>query len=144
MNLKNFREHSREQRRLRKKEELKQKAQAERDKREAEERKEIEEIRSSQEPFHEEQNLCRLLLNYCQALLGPQVSEQTLQDSNLLLIPTSVVRRRSSGFSAYTTNSEASSRYATPLGTRIYFVLPLTGIFFYFMHNVCILIVFHQ
>ena len=129
---------------MQQREELKQKAQAERDKREAEERKEIEEIRSSQEPFHEEQNLCRLLLNYCQALLGPQVSEQTLQDSNLLLIPTSVVRRRSSGFSAYTTNSEASSRYATPLGTRIYFVLPLTGIFFYFMNTVCILVVFHQ
>ena len=107
-------------------EELKERAAADRARRLAEDKKEREELRALQQPYEEEVNLCHLLINYCQSLLGPTAAaaapQQTVQDSNLLLIPSSAAaRRRSSGFSAYTPNSEASSKYATPLGEKPFY-----------------------
>ena len=99
-----------------KRDELKKKIAEESAKKNADERKEEEEIRAELEPYHEEKTQCILLIQYCENLLGSGSQEQTPLDSNLLLLPSSSIRRRSSGFSAYSGYSDSSSRYATPLG----------------------------
>lgn len=97
-------------------EEQQRKLQEDRDQKAAEVRRELEELKSSSEPFQDERNHCNLLIKYCENLLGPNTRENTPvggTESNLLMLPSSSVRRRSSGFSTY---SDCSSRYATPLG----------------------------
>ena len=90
----------------------------------AEERKELEELKAMREPHQEEKALVKLLINYCESLLGssslnstPSEPSHTLSlDSNLLFPPSCSDRRRSSGFSSYSATSDCSSMYATPLG----------------------------
>ena len=98
----------------------------ERAKKAAEERRDLEELRASIQPYQEERTLINTLINYCHSIVGvqtstPEAAAVAPPDSNQLLIPPSFTdRRRSSGFSAYTPNSESSSRYATPLGRYLH------------------------
>ena len=97
-----------------------------------EEEKEQEEIKRTCEPLMSERQLCSALISYCENLLGSSNSivstpgdphtpsldghnDPPINGASFLALPLSAaaIRRRSSGFSAYSNNS---SHYATPLG----------------------------